>query len=174
MESGDGPRSVLCVLGMLYSEGFPVEEVLAEMAHGWGEVFLKSPVVPFSHSTYYREEMGESLYRQWAAFEKPWPPDSLPTLKRRAIVLEGRYRDERGGRRINLDPGLLSLHNLVLASTKDFAHRLYLGQGIFGEVTLIYRQECYHPLEWTYPDYRDEAALDFFIKAREKLKRSQY
>jgi hypothetical protein len=71
-----------------------------------------------------------------------------------------------GPRPANLDPGLLSAHNLVLASTKAHAHRVYLSDGIFAEVTLVYRHGMYQPLEWTYPDYCTETCRGFMAACR--------
>ena len=70
----------------------------------------------------------------------------------------------------HIDPGLIGLANLVLASTKNYAHRLYLGEGIYGEVSMIYENRTFVPLKWTYPDYYIEESIDFFLRVRESLK----
>jgi hypothetical protein len=76
-------------------------------------------------------------------------------------------------RPLNLDPGYITLAKLVLASTKDFAHRLYLGRGIYAEITLHFRSGAWQPTQWTYPDYRRPDFQRFFVECRESLKRSQ-
>jgi hypothetical protein len=74
-----------------------------------------------------------------------------------------------GNRPVNLDPGLLTLEALNLATTKPHYHRLYLSKGVFGELTLIYRQGGFEPLPWTYPDYREKWATVFFEKVRKEM-----
>jgi hypothetical protein len=81
-------------------------------------------------------------------------------------AIEVKYRNEEGGRTVNIDPGLLSLSSLILASTKNYAHRIYLGQGIYAEITLIYKNHRFNALDWTYPDYQEDSALEFFQRAR--------
>jgi hypothetical protein len=67
---------------------------------------------------------------------------------------------------VNVDPGYVDRMKLVLATTKDASHRVYIGSGVHGDVELVYQCGTYAPLEWTYPDYREPATLDFFAKVR--------
>ncbi len=108
--------------------------------------------------------------RQWIVFDKLITPDILVKVKHTTNDIEKKYLNERGGRKINIDPGILSLSNLILASTKNFSHRIYLGKGIYAEVTLIYKNKTFTPLEWTYPDHQEKIAIELFEKAREILK----
>ena len=165
------PQKVLPFAGLIFRENFPIGDVFKKLKDYVGDVLSKSSVIPFTHTTYYNKEMGDKLLRQWCIFENLIMPDVLIQLKLKANDIEQEYLNDRGGRQINIDPGLLSLDNLVLASTKNYSHRLYLGSGIYGEVTLIYRNNCFNLLEWTFPDYREKTALDFFSKAREILKK---
>ncbi len=130
-----------------------------------------SAVLPFDFTRYYEPEMGEGLIRQWVASSLCPEPDGLAAIKHTTIRLEHELCDAQGRRQVNLDPGLLSAHNLVLATTKAHAHRIYLGTGIWAELTLIYRHGAYQPLDWTYPDYRTEVGLDFFTACRATLER---
>ena len=114
--------------------------------------------------------MGDNLNRQWVAFNDLILPDTLVELKHKTNETEKKYLNKNGGRMVNIDPGAISLSNLILASTKNYSHRIYLGKGIYAEVTLIYKQKHFMPLDWTYPDYREETALLFFTEAREVLK----
>jgi len=164
------PQRVLPFFGLLFSPRFS-SNIVNELNEGLGEVVLKSDTVPFTHTTYYDKEMGSGLLRQWWAFGNLVLPDILVKLKLRTNEIEQRFLNDEGGRRVNIDPGLLSLSNLVLASTKNYAHRIYLGQGIYGEVTLQYKGHHFVPLEWTYPDYRENIALDFFNRARDVLRK---
>ena len=156
------------VCGLLWARGLD-EDVYAQMEREIGPVVLRSEIMPFVHTDYYEKEMGAGLARQWCAFGTLVMPDALAGLKQRTNAMEKGYLNEHAGRSVNIDPGLLSASSVVLASTKNYAHRIYLGQGIYGEVTLIFRHKEFVPLEWTYPDYREGSALDFFTRARSIL-----
>ena len=135
-----------------------------------GEIEDLSPILEFDEfSQYYSKEMGSGLKRLWVSFRGTIDPESIVDLKLISNEIEHKYSVE-GKRTINIDPGYVSLTNLVLVTTKNYSHRIYLGKGIYGEVTLIYRKkEGFVPLQWTYPDYRTPVALDFFNKVRTKL-----
>lgn len=118
----------------------------------------------FDHTRYYEKEMGTPLYKRILIFEGLMDPGELPDLKLFTNALE--REGAEAGRRVNCDPGYVSGARVALASTKDFAHRLYLGRGIYGEVTLVVRDGRLAPLPWTYPDFREPATLDFLEGAR--------
>ncbi len=164
------PQKVLPVAGLIFKETEKVTKVLQSLENRMGNPLLQSDVIPFTHTTYYNKEMGENLLRQWCVFERLLEPDAIIDLKYLTNDIEKKYLNEKKGRTINIDPGLVSLSNLVLASTKNYSHRIYLGRGIYGEVTLIYKNRTFISLEWTYPDYREPIAIEFFTKAREILK----
>jgi Domain of unknown function (DUF4416) len=134
-----------------------------------GPVENKSPIIDFDFTDYYEVEMGKNLLRLWLSFAQPVFPDKLREIKLKTIELEKKFFDANGNRTINLDPGMLTLSNLILATTKNYYHRIYLGQGIYAEVTLVYRHNNFEPLVWTYPDYRTDTALSFFMTARKAL-----
>jgi hypothetical protein len=164
------PKKVLPIAGIIFIDGFYVADVIKGIEPDVGRVLMKSEIIPFIHTTYYNKEMGNKLLRQWWLFEKLMTPDCLVELKLKTDETEKRYLNEKGGRQINIDPGILSLNNLILASTKNYSHRIYLGKGIYGEVSLIYQDKTFNPLGWTYPDYREATALKFFNRAREILR----
>lgn len=114
-----------------------------------------SPVLPFEYTDYYCEEMGKPLWRCFFAFAELVPPDRLAEIKLLTNRIEAGFSTDRR-RNVNLDPGLISLDRLVLASTKDNGRRIPLAKGIYGEVTLVYIDKAFRPLEWTYPDYRSD------------------
>ena len=131
-----------------------------------GGADLVSEKMPFDKTDYYKEEMGDGLIRFWLSLNGLGDPEELPHLKLRTNELEREY-SEGSRRKMNLDPGYITESNLVLASTKAYNHRIYLKEGIYAEVTLIYRKKTgYEPLPWTYPDYRTRLALDFFGEVR--------
>jgi hypothetical protein len=131
-------------------------------------VALASEPYAFDQTRYYERSMGAGLRKQLWAFAEPVGPDRLPAIKLATNALE---RELAGGRPearpINLDPGYLALGKFVLATTKDQAHRLYLRDGIFAEVTLQYQDGAYRPWPWTYADYRLPEVLAFLAEARQ-------
>lgn len=139
------------------------EETLSEQ---FGPTDYISPQLPFDHTTYYEEEMGSGLKRQFLAFEKLIDPGTIANIKTLTNHLEERWSLD-GRRRINLDPGYIAAAKLVLATTKNHGHRIYLDQGIYAEVTLMYREGDFCPLPWTYPDYRTEDYKEILRAIRE-------
>lgn len=165
---GKTERSVLFV-GMLsgYPELFDV--VTRFLVRKFGPVHLESKVVPFDFTDYYTPEMGGGLQRKFVAFQRSIFPNRISEIKVFTNSLERKYCKE-GKRRINLDPGYLTPAKVVLASTKNFSHRIYLGRGIYAEITFIYHKDRFEPLPWTYPDYCTEVYLEFFQTLRKLAK----
>ena len=171
------PLPVKYFIGMLSSERglfLSCEEALVER---YGPIDLRSEIIPWTHSEYYRGEMGDGLLRKFISFDKLGEPERLPLIKQLMIDLENTWSIDRRDarcRRINIDPGYLTEAKVVLATTKDYAHRLYIGGNIYAEVELNYRKDIpgYVPLEHTYPDFRNNGTLDWFNKARDVLRRS--
>lgn len=163
------PEKVLLFSGIITQKSY-AENVLEILKNELGDIILSTPYIPFTHTNYYEEEMGKDLLRKWVAFRKLIDPGEISSIKLLTNGLEDRYR-VNSKRVFNLDPGYVSLQNMILVTTKSYSHRIYLRDGIYGEVTLIYRKkEGFVPLEWTYPDYREIIAIDFFNKARSILK----
>jgi len=130
------------------------------LEHEVGSVDLVGERMPFTHSQYYREEMGSTLHRRVLSFRGLVAPDALLQAKLDAQFLEDRLRGANGLRTVNLDPAIMGLHNFVLATHKGYAHRIYLGRGVYGDLTLIYRKGSFTALEWTYPDYASPVMID--------------
>jgi hypothetical protein len=140
-----------------------------------GPVAAVSDAFDFAETSYYQAEMGAGLKKQFWAFAEPIDPDRLAVIKRQSNFWEAEYaglKTHPEPRPLNLDPGYLTLAKLVLASTKDHAHRIYLSDGIYAEVTLSYRGGAWRPFEWTYPDYRRPGFHAFFSRCRELLRRA--
>jgi hypothetical protein len=169
------PRAVQPVkyfLGLIYSPAVNLRELERALLAGFGCIDQKSPVLEFDRFTgYYADEMGGRLYRIWWSLERLQPPERLAELKLAATKLEQGYTTASGGRSVNIDPGYLNESRLVLASCKDFSHRICLGRGVFAEVTLIYRKDSFQPLEWTYGDYRSTEAVRFFNGLKQDYRR---
>ncbi|MBC7254702.1 MAG: DUF4416 family protein [Chloroflexi bacterium] len=148
------PQPVKLVIPMIAGEEVLFDEAVQALVERFGPVDYRSATLPFTHTTYYEREFGPNLLRQFASFERLIDPGELARIKRLTNDLEIAWADASGRRRINLDPGYLTQAKFVLATTKNQAHRIYIGEGIYAEVTLIYRHGAFEPLPWTYPDYR--------------------
>ncbi len=148
-----------------------IQQAEALLEDKFGPITLRSEPIAFDFTDYYRPEMGAGLTRQWVASSLLPEPCRLADIKQTTMSLERELADGQGRRQVNLDPGLLSRHNLILATTKPFAHRVSLCAGIYAELTLIYRHGAYQPLDWTYPDYRTRACQNFLTACRATLPR---
>ena len=138
----------------------------------WGPIGLESPTFEFTQTDYYEPTMGPALRKMFFTFERPLDPAELVDIKLQTNEWEEEYARSGGHpepRPLNLDPGYLTLGKLVLASTKDFAHRVYLARGIYAEVTLRYRHHRWEHHEFTFADYRREDYQRFFSQCREAL-----
>ena len=113
--------------------------------------------------------MGRRLVRRMVSFEDLIEPESLPGIKLETNRIESLHADS-GRRRVNIDPGYVSLGNLVLATGKGGAHRPCLRDGIYADLTLLYQGGAFKPLEWTYPDYADEKIREIVRLVREKYR----
>ena len=141
-----------------------------------GPVALQSPVYDFVETEYYQKMMGDDLKKQFVALEQLVSPEAIVSSKINSNQLEIQFADQHEypePRPLNLDPGYISEAKLVLATTKDRDHRLYIADGIFAEVTLHYRSKSWCSSRWTYPDYQRSDFQDFFTQCRLHL-RDQY
>lgn len=165
------PEPVKLFAGLL--TGYPdlVSEVKSRLVDQFGTIDEESPLISFDYTDYYSDEMGEGLQRKFFSFRNLVPPDELAEIKLKTNEIE-RSLAERTEvsveRPVNIDPGYLGLSKLVLATTKNYSHRIYLERGIYAEVTLQYEDGGFRPQPWTYPDYRSDDYLDFFQGLREK------
>ena len=163
------PR-VKLICAVTYGEGFDIDDIMYSLEVAFGSVDGKSKIIEFDHTDYYTPEMGPNLKKVLLSFDQNFQAAELWMAKRTAIDIEEMYKRDHK-RRINIDPGYLETSKLVLASTKNFSHRIYLNQGIFGEVTLIFSDNAFQKLPWTYPDYLDPDFLQFLTQTRLDLKR---
>lgn len=149
-----------------------IENALSALSPEYGVVDLSGPTFPFTHSDYYRDEMGERLVKRFCSFHQLVDPDELVSFKLRALACEKEFLAGGTSRRtVNIDPGYMDRMKLVLATTKNVYHRIYLGGGIYGDVELVYRFGDFACLEWTFPDYRDTLARQFFCQVRDRYLR---
>lgn len=139
----------------------------------WGEIALESERFAFRETDYYEPTMGPEIKKTFWAFRERIAPERLVEIKRLTNDWEAEYAalgKHPEPRPLNLDPGYLTNAKLVLASTKDHAHRIYLHDGIFAEVTLHFSHGQWQPRDWTFPDYRRADYQKFFTQCRELLR----
>ncbi|NMA54573.1 MAG: DUF4416 family protein [Firmicutes bacterium] len=167
MGQAKAPEQVTPVASVFTADNAMFAVVESTLTDRLGPCIYQSERLPFAHTSYYEDEMGPDLTRIIFAFTKLLDPADLPSLKTWSNQLENAW-SKNGSRRVNIDVGYVSLAKLVLASTKDHAHRLYLGQGIYGEVTLYYAGGEFQPWPWTYPDYASLTYRKIFGTIREQ------
>ena len=146
------PGLVKPLFGLLYQKPADFERAWQRIESQFGRMDFCSEAFEFVETDYYEEEMGKDLRRRYLSLETLMVPDQLVHYKQLSNLWEEEFSVE-GRRTVNIDPGYLGPANLVLASSKHFSHRLYLGRGIYADVTLIYAHGTYQDLPWTYPDY---------------------
>ena len=158
MGKASDPQPVKLVMPMFTGRTELFQRAQDALVDRYGPVDYVSATLPFAHTDYYEGEFGAELRRRFLAFEQLIDPGQLAEIKITTNALEAEL--STGDRRsINLDPGYLSLAKLVLATTKNREHRIYLARGIYAEVTLSYRNKNFGAWPWTYPDYCSEAYL---------------
>ncbi len=166
MGKPEEPLPVKLFMSLIAKEENIVHQAIEALKEEFGEMDLISERLPFDFTDYYAPEMGDHLFRHFITFARLVSRDSLPDIKLMTNQLEERFADRNGNRRVNIDPGYLCQAHLLLATTKGYAHRPYLAKGIYADLTLIYRNKSFRPLDWTYPDYRQEGTLQLFNRIR--------
>ncbi|MHB9027238.1 MAG: DUF4416 family protein [Candidatus Latescibacterota bacterium] len=170
------PAPAALIAGITFDSPGTLGAALEILRGEFGPVEFSSPEFAFDMTDYYRAEMGENLGKQFFCFRDPILPDALPGIKLLTNEIEMRLVREENGiirRRANIDPGYVTLAKLALASTKDYSHRIYIGRGIYAEITLRFIQGTFTSLETTYPDYQTPVAIGFFNAARDYVKRKR-
>ena len=138
----------------------------AELERLYGPVAERTVSFAFTHTRYYQEEMGPNLQKYFCAFGRLIEPMQIVGIKLATNRIEAEMA-LAGRRSVNLDPGYIEAAKLVLATTKNYGHRIYLGQGIYGDVQLFWRGGRFQSNPWTYPDYLEASALEFFSSVRQ-------
>lgn len=159
------------VIGILASSLEELDEAIVEVSREFGTIDFKSDPIRFTYTEYYTPEMGDEIWRLFVSLADLVEPVILPNVKIRSNRIEGRHMRD-GRRRINLDPGLLDLNRLLLASTKYAGHRIPLTDGIYAEITLLYFSKDFQDLFWTYPDFRTREYKEILHRIR-SIYRSQ-
>lgn len=161
------PKPAKLVIGLFTRDKNIIEQLSNKLLGAFGDLDLVSAWLPFNYTTYYEREMGSPLFRRMFAFKPLIEQSELSAIKTITNRIESQYASN-SKRMVNIDPGYLSQERFVLASGKNFTHRIYIGQGIYADLTLIYQRGAFEKLPWTYPDYADEPVLAFLEKVRIK------
>lgn len=159
------PSKAKLFVAIMYAEEEASEKALALLKKKLGEVEAKSEAYDFNFTGYYAREMGKNLRKKFAVFRELIDRDSLAKIKIFTGSVEKKLA-RNGRRRVNLDPGYITPASVVLATTKEFPHRVYLGRGIFAEVTLAFSKSDCEFFPWTYVDYRQRKVCEFFLRVR--------
>lgn len=166
------PPPVRFVTGILAADERCLQAARAAISEAWGAADLCSDVWPFEKTGYYADETGATILRQFLSFPEPFPREHLAARKRKTNDIEAtlaRTLDTPWSRPVNLDPGYVAPEKLVLASCKNFAHRIYIGEGVFAEPTFLFHKWGIERLPWTFPDYASGRYDAFFLDARRRV-----
>jgi len=166
------PKPVKLIVGILAANQECLQAATEALMSEFGKTDLVSDVWPFTQTDYYNNETGEHILRQFVSIERLIDPGKLAEIKHQTNKLEQKLAERLDvdlPRPVNLDPGVIEPSKLILATTKNYSHRIYIGEKMCAEVTLIFDKGCWQSLPYTYPDYRQECYHDFFDKVRKRL-----
>jgi len=159
------PPPVKLVASLFSPSQSLLDEILEALSGAFGPAERISLLLMFDRTKYYAREMGWPLHRRFVSFMNLIPPDRLVEIKIETNAIEERYlAGER--RRVNIDPGYVALERLVLATGKNYVHRIYLSRGIYADLTLVFSKGSFSPLPWTYPDYASGETISYFNQVR--------
>jgi hypothetical protein len=156
---------VKLVIGFIYKDEAIFIKAKEKLRKKFGKIDFESADIDFNYTDYYEAEMGKGLRRRLISFTKLIPIQDLYRIKLYADRLETKFLTFKC-RQVNIDPGYMDLAKLVLATTKDYAHRIFLRKGIFAEITLSFRGDSFSANAWTYPDYCSKEYIDIFNQIR--------
>ena len=162
-------EDVKLFISLFSSQKDLINVVINKLEELWGQTDWVSPELFFDRTQYYAKEMGWPLHRKFITFKELISPEVIVDIKLTSNKLEEEYVQE-GRRQINIDPGYISLERLVLATGKNYTHRIYLSKGIYADLTLVFNKGSFRPLEWTYKDYSDPEIINFLNEKREQYK----
>lgn len=158
-------QPVKLIIGFIFQKEAILNNAKRIIEGQFGKIDFESQTFPFSHTIYYEAELGKNLQRKFIALKKLILPSALPKIK----IITNRFENKLSAgksRLINIDPGYLTLSKVVLASTKDYRHRIYIDKGIYAEVTLFFQNKTFVAWNWTYPDYKTNECIEIFNRIR--------
>ena len=160
---------VLLTCSVLATDRKRIADTIRLLENEWNTNITARTIVPFEHTVYYNHEMADTILRVYLATETLINPRDISEIKHQTNILEHRFSVDNK-RKVNLDPGYITLAKFVLVTTKDATHRIYLGNGMYAESTLFYEADSFAPWPWTYPDYRSDHAISFLNSVRNGYK----
>ena len=161
------PKPAKLIIGFFLKQKHLLDEVAGDLCSRFGAIDIISAWLPFDYTTYYAKELGAPLFRRLFSFVKLIEQDDLVKIKLSTNQIERKY-SQNGKRSVNIDPGYLLHERFVLASGKNFSHRIHLSEGIYADLTLMYFKGRFQKLPWTYPDYADRSMLAVLERMRRK------
>ncbi len=162
------PGPAKLVIGIIMKDKRLLESLAKALFENFGPVDIISPWIVFDYTDYYASEMGVPLYRRVLVFRTLIKQSDLPGIKNQTNAFEKQFSG-KNGRKVNIDPGYLLAERFVLATGKNFSHRIYIGESIYADLTLIYQKGAFRSLPWTYPDYADTKMTGFLEFVRKKF-----
>ncbi len=168
MSTPKHPDPAKLVIGCIMNDKALVENLFPFLEERFGPVDMISPWLEFAYTDYYYKEMGSPLFRKVFVFKPLIAQEDLARIKENTNDIEERFVIS-GKRNINIDPGYLVSSRFILATGKEYSHRIYIGKKIYADLTLMYsKKQGFKPLPWTYPDYASESMIAFLSKVRDK------
>jgi len=166
------PNPVKLIVGILAANHQCLHTAADVLSNKIGKIDFTSEVWPFEQTDYYKEQTGPRILRQFVSIKRLIDPGKLAKVKHQTNKLEQKLAKTLAlplPRPVNLDPGIIGPSKLVLATTKNYSHRIYIGKNMYAEVTLIFDKGRWRPQAYTYPDYRQQCYFDFFEIVRTRL-----
>ena len=167
MSLPQNPKPAKLVIGLFLKKKSLITSIANDLTDKYGPVDMVSHWIPFDYTSYYNNEMGTPLSRRIFVFKTLIKQSALAKIKIDTNFIEQKYSKD-GQRNVNIDPGYLVHERFVLATGKNYTHRIYIGSGIYADLTLIYQKGEFHTLPWTYPDYAAEEMVSFLMQVRNK------
>lgn len=159
-------KPVKLITSIIFKEGDFLRSAEEELIKRYGVFEACEKTLPFDFTDYYDGEFGGPLMRKLRCFKDLVEHENIPAIKKHTNQIEDMLRVDNK-RTVNVDPGYITEAKLVLLSTKDYIHRMYVGKNIFAEITLYFQDNKFNPWPWTYPDYASQDMLSYFKEVRE-------
>ncbi|HDZ77024.1 MAG TPA: DUF4416 family protein [Candidatus Omnitrophica bacterium] len=166
------PQKAKLFIGIILKNESLYESLARQLCLKFGRIDFESSYLNFNYTDHYEGEMGVNLKRKFISFENLILPDKIAKIKNITNKIESRFRKNRK-RQINLDPGYLNDAKIILATTKNYSHRIYLKNGIYAEVTLSFLKNTFTANPWAYPDYQSNDYIAIFNQMRQIFMRKQ-
>jgi len=168
MSTPKNPDPAKLVVGCIMNNKADIDKLFPLLEDLFGAVDMISPWLGFAYTDYYYKEMGSPLYRKVFVFKPLIAQDELAMIKEKTNEIEAQFATD-GNRAVNIDPGYLVSSRFILATGKEYSHRIYIGRKIYADLTLMYsKKQGFQTLEWTYPDYASKTMISFLSKVRNK------